>query len=361
MSDDAPRLTPELVEELAARAQEDGLLGLKAVSLDHPGFEAAADALDRQVSAGKHGEMEFMARTAAVRRDPSRMLPGARSILVAMVPYRGRADPIARYAQGPDYHGVLHRRLEGLARALEQRLPSVETIACVDTKPILERAAAALAGLGFLGKHGCLIAPGLGSYVLLGSLLTTAEWTGALEPRQEGVLWDACGSCRLCLDACPTDAFEGPGELDPTRCISYLTIEHRGPIAEELADRMGERVVGCDVCQEVCPYNAGRRRNDRVVPHAWLDAEPSATATSRRGDLVHLAGLRSGRYRAFVRGTAMNRIPRRSLRRNALLAIGNGSGPLSDEEREVVDRGSSDDDPQVSAAARRALARRGDG
>jgi epoxyqueuosine reductase len=349
-----PELTPALLRELASVAEQQGLLRLSAVRLDHPGFVRATAALDRHLDEGRHGEMQFMERSRAVRKDPSLMLPEARTLLVALTPHDGIAGPVARYAQHADYHSVLHRRLEPVMERLHQRLPIVEAVACVDTRPVMERAAAVLAGLGFLGKNGCLIAPGLGSYVLIASILCTARWDG---PDAVGdgdrVLWDACGHCRACLDACPTEAFIGPGELDPRRCISYLTIEHRGEVPPELADRMGERIAGCDVCQEVCPYNAGSARA-RLCDAAWLDRLDAA----RPVDLVALANLRSGRYRAFVKDTALRRIPRRSLRRNALLALGNRPVALSEDERRAVETAATDEDPQIRSAADRALRKR---
>jgi epoxyqueuosine reductase len=352
-----PTLSSALLDELAGVAREAGMLRLAAVRLDHPGFEQAARALDRYLDEGRHGEMQFMARSREARKDPSAMLPGARTLVVALAPHAGEGGPVARYAQHADYHTVLHRRLDAVVQRLCERLPGVEAMVCVDTKPVMERAAAALAGLGFLGKNGCLIVPGLGSYVLLGSILCTAAWDGPDAVGETvGVPWDACGSCRACLDACPTEAFTSPGQLDPRRCISYLTIEHRGPIADALADRMGMRVAGCDVCQEVCPYNASAGRPDRVPQGAWIDARPGGPPEV---DLVELANLRSGRYRAFVRETALRRIPRRSLRRNALIAIGNGEGPLDAEERRAVELAVGDEDAQVRAAAQRVLTRRG--
>jgi epoxyqueuosine reductase len=326
---------------------------LAAVDLAHPGFDEARAALDRFVAEGRHGEMDFMARTLEVRKRPEQMLAGARSLLVAVVPYRGEDGPIARYARSADYHTVMHRRLDVVAEALRERLPGVETLVCVDTKPVLERAAAVLAGLGFIGKNGCVITPGLGSYVLLGEILTTAEWSETPVDAR-GVVWDACGSCRRCLDACPTDAFTDAGRLDPRRCISYLTIEHRGAIDDALADGIGERIAGCDVCQEVCPYNAGAGREGRVPAQAWLE-----DVGARVADPVVLAGLGSARYRAFVRDTALRRIPRRSLRRNALLALGNREGALSKDERDVVEACAADADPHIAAAAQRVLSRRG--
>lgn len=350
-------ITQGLLDELASVAETEGVMRLSAVRLDHPGFAAAGVSLDRFLDEGRAGEMEFLERSRVARKDPATMLPGARTLLVGLVPYGGEPGPIARYAQSADYHTVLHERLAPVADLLRAKLPDVEAMICVDTRPVMERAAAVLAGLGFLGKNGMVITPGLGSYTLLGSVLTTATLSAPdAVVALDGIRWDACGSCTRCLDACPTQAFPAPGELDPRRCISYLTIEHRGPIAPPLADAMGERVAGCDVCQEVCPYNASPSRDARVPSGAWLPAPPGPARTS---DLATISTLRSSRHRAFVKGTALRRIPRRSLRRNALVAIGNGRAALSSEERAAVDAGVRDDDPQVSEAARRAAKRRG--
>ncbi len=346
-------LTPALLAELATYAESIGLLRLGAVDLRHPGFALANDALDRFLDAGKAGEMEFLVRSREARKDPAHMLPGARSLLVAAVPYTGDAGPVARYARTQDYHTVIHQRLIALERQLHIRLPGVATRICVDTKPVLERSAAALAGLGFLGKHGCLIIPGLGSYVLLGEILCTAEVLGPPTPLPRTSPWDACGSCTRCLDACPTAAFDRPGELDPRRCISYLTIEHRGPIADELADRMGERIAGCDVCQEICPYNASLTRDDRVPPVAWISAAPRPL-----DDVTGLAQISPSQYRAQVRHLALRRIPRRHMRRNALLALGNRTGPVDARELHALALALLDREPQLVAAAQRAALRR---
>lgn len=354
-------LTPTLLHALRARAEDHGFVGLGAVSLDDPRFAPSHARLDEFLDAGLQGEMAFLERTRALRKAPAGMLAGARTLLVGLVPYRGESGPIARYAQAADYHTLVHRRLTGLAADLADRMPGVESLVCVDTKPVLERSAAALAGLGFIGKHGCLIAPGLGSYVLIGGLLITARWSTPADPPSGRTVpepWQACGTCRACLDACPTDAFDGPGRLDPRRCISYLTIEHRGEIAAPLADRMGQRIAGCDVCQEVCPYNRSEARDARIPQQAWLTPPPGR---AREPELARLAVVGNNQHRGFVKHTALNRIPRRSLRRNALLAIGNGSGPLSPEERRACETARDDPDPQVAAAAARALGRRGDG
>jgi epoxyqueuosine reductase len=347
-----PALTPALLAELAAHAEAVGLLRLAAVDLDHPGFAPARAALDRFLDAGKAGDMDFLARTREVRKDPARMLPGARTLLVAAVPYTGEPGPVARYARTRDYHTVVHQRLIAVERRLHALLPGARTLICVDTKPVLERSAATLAGLGFLGKHGCLIVPGLGSYVLLGALLCTAAWTGpATAPT--GAPWDACGGCTRCLDACPTRAFDGPGDLDPRRCISYLTIEHRGEIPGELADRMGERIAGCDVCQEVCPYNASGARDRRVPPAAWIEPAPRA-----HPDVTAMAAIGPSQYRAYVRHMALRRIPRLHMRRSALLALGNRRGPPDPRELRAIALGLLGPDPGVVAAARRAADRR---
>ncbi len=342
---------------LVDRAAAFGLARLGVVRLDHPGFAEPRAALDRYLAEGRQGEMDFLARTAEIRRDPRQMLPDAASLLIAAVPYGGPGGRIARYARATDYHTEIHHRLRRLEHALHAEVPGCTSLICVDTKPILERSAAALAGLGFIGKHGCVIAPGLGSYILLGGLLTSARWCGpdALpDLRRAG--WDACGSCTRCLDACPTGAFDGPGTLDPRRCISYLTIEHRGPIPDELADAMGERIAGCDVCQEVCPYNAGGDRERRVPAAAWLGPPLRGT---RDDDPLPLVDIGSSTYRAWVKGTPVRRIPRRSMRRNALIAIGNASGPLSAAAQARVQSACNDSDPQVASAARRALTRKG--
>jgi len=345
-------LSKALLADLAAHAESVGLLRLAAVDLAHPGFLAAGAALERFLAAGKAGDMDFLPRTRAVRQDPAQMLPGARSALIAAVPYTGDSGPVARYARGLDYHTVVHQRLIAVERRLHALLPGVATLICVDTKPLLERSVAALAGLGFIGKHGCLIVPGLGSYVLLGAILCTAIHP-APTTAPIGLPWDACGSCTRCLDACPTAAFDGPGDLDPRRCISYLTIEHRAPVPDDLAARLGERIAGCDVCQEVCPYNASATRDRRVPAAAWIEPAPRPIP-----DLEGMAAISPSQYRALVRHMALRRIPRRHMRRNALLALGNRDGVPGPRELDALALGLIDKDPQVVAAAERAARRR---
>ncbi|MFV8751577.1 tRNA epoxyqueuosine(34) reductase QueG [Nannocystaceae bacterium ST9] len=345
-----------LLAQLAREAERLGLLRLGIVRLDHPGLARAQQALADYLADGKQGEMDFIANTRAMREDPRLLLAGSRSALVGLVPYAGVSGPVARYAQWADYHTEVHRRLQRLRERLESLRPGVDSRICVDTKPLLERSIAMLAGLGFLGKHGCLIAPGLGSYVLIGALITTARWTGPDHAEPPGDPWDACGSCTRCLDACPTAAFEAPGKLEPRRCIAYLTIEHRGPIAESLAERVGERVAGCDVCQEVCPYNHSEGRAARVPAQAWLPPPPGH---ARVADLVKLAVVGNNQHRQFVKHTPLDRIPRRALRRNALVALGNRSGPIDDDERAALIACCGDPDPGLAEVAKWAARRRG--
>jgi len=223
---------------------------------------------------------------------------------------------IARYARGADYHVVMRRKLTALAEAVAAGVGRpVAARACVDSAPLLERDLAEVAGIGFAAKNTMLIAPGLGSYILLGELLLdiAAAPTTALDaaaPR--------CGSCRACLDACPTGAFVGAHVLDARRCISYLTIEHRGVIDRALRPAMGAMIFGCDICQEVCPFNAAAP--DRTPPDPEL-----APLTDDRGapDLARLLGLGANQMRRFLDGTALRRANRDQLLRNVCIALGN--------------------------------------
>lgn len=354
-------LTRQLVQRLVDVAREAGIPRLGAVDVEHPAFDEAARALDRYLDEGCAGEMAFMERTREVRKRPDRLLEGARTVLVGLVPYRGEAGPLARYAQWADYHTQLHRRFEPVVEMLTSACPDARTSTCVDSKPLSERTAAMAAGLGFLGKHGCLIVPGLGSYVLLGAVLTDVplaapELSPAGAP-DRGAPWDACGSCTKCLDACPTQAFSAPGRLEPRRCIAYLTIEHRGSVEPDLAAKFGERVAGCDVCQEVCPYNASPAVHARVDDHVWLPPPPGR---ERDGDPVRLANIGNNQHKRLVEHTPLNRIPRASLRRNALIALGNRTGPLADDEREALERAGADPDATLRGWASWARARRDD-
>ena len=309
------------------------------------------------LAAGHGGTMEYLRRHATLRADPALLLPGARSVICVALNYRrapvvapggGRpAGRVAAYAQGRDYHAVLRQTLGELVDRLRERLREpFETRVCVDTAPVLERALAQAAGLGWIGRNTCLMHESLGSYLFLGEVVTTLELT----PDQPAT--DHCGSCTRCLDACPTQALIAPHRLDATRCISYLTIEHRGEVPDELGASIGNRVFGCDVCQEACPHN-------RAAPPA-THPEIAAEHTPAFVDLLDLLRLRSGEYRRLTKGSASARARRSMWRRNAAIALGNlePDGPgVPDEIEPALAEVARDDDPLVRQAAERSLAR----
>jgi epoxyqueuosine reductase len=292
------------------------------------------------LSRGYAGEMRYLERSAARREDPRRVLPSARSIVALAIVYNtdrpysteqrapGRAA-ISRYAWGKDYHEVIGTRLEALTAWMrEQAGGGFESKAYVDTGPVLERQYAQRAGIGWIGKNTCVINPRLGSWLFLAEILCSA----ALEPDPPS--FDQCGSCTLCLEACPTGAFVAPRVLDATRCISYLTIELKGAIPEPQRSDIGVHAYGCDVCQEVCPWNlpSGPSTSaDRAwLPRAALDG-PSLAALWRMTD---------DELGALVRDSAMSRAGVRGLRRNLAVAIGNSrdaEAVLALDERDVTD------------------------
>jgi epoxyqueuosine reductase len=289
-------------------------------------FETARAALSDWVGAGRHGGMAYLSTTDD-RADPTRLLHSARTVVSVALPYdgasasvalrRNRDDPrslvgtVARYARGADYHRVLKDKLYELARAAARiaRAP-VACRVCVDTAPLLEREAARRAGIGFIGKSTMTIVPGVGTFVLLGELLLDMDIS------KEETVSTGCGRCTACIDACPTGAFVGPYVLDARRCISYLTIETKGSIPRELRSFIGNRVFGCDVCQDVCPFNA----SETPRPGA-----PELRARPELDDpgLVELLNLSATGYRRLVRRTALRRVGKRQLQRNAAVALGN--------------------------------------
>jgi epoxyqueuosine reductase len=286
-------------------------------------FTEAGRALEDWLARGHHGEMEFM--TGASRADPTTLLPNAKTLIVVALSYdRGTPAPsaprpgllpvtalVARYARGEDYHLVLKDRLRLLAdRCAELCGRPVLARPCVDTAPLLEREAARRAGIGFSAKNTMTIAPGLGSYVLLGELLLDLE----LAPSR--AIAAGCGGCRSCLDACPTAAFVDAYTLDARRCISYLTIELQGPIPRELRPSVGRWVFGCDICQEVCPFNHSPK------PRPGDPGLAPRPGTSDL-DLCALLALGSAGHRRLVRRTALKRVSRARLQRNAAVALGN--------------------------------------
>jgi len=280
------------------------------------------------LAAGHAGEMAYLAQPehVAQRADLHTLLGQARSLIVVALAYE-RRDPdlpvalrgkIARYARGEDYHLVMRDKLVALGDALAQRLGRpVATRPCVDSAPVLEREWAERAGLGFVAKNTMLIAPGLGSYVVLGELLVDVELPDSPAPEPQK---PRCGSCRACLDACPTGAFVDAYVLDARRCISYLTIEHQGVIPRELRAQMGTWVFGCDVCQEVCPFNAGSGEppDPLLRPRTGEHALP---------DLIALAARGANQLRQLVKRTALRRVSREVLLRNVAVALGNTGSP----------------------------------
>ncbi len=273
---------------------------------------------------GRHGEMQYLARNAELRADPRKMVPGAKSIICVADRYhdgsrddrldgaagiaRGR---VARYARGDDYHVVIRKRLHALCDELAAMFPQETFRTCVDTAPVLEREHAQRAGLGAVGKHTLLIEPGVGSYLLLGEVITTL----ALEPSSPSES-DPCGTCTRCIEACPTDAIT-PWSVDATRCISYLTIEHRSAIDERHHEPMGDWIFGCDICQEVCPHNQPTERR------RWAPVHEAYAARDDGFDLLEVLDWDEQRRRdAFVR-SAMKRAKLSMMKRNVLIAAGN--------------------------------------
>jgi epoxyqueuosine reductase len=303
---------------LAARVKELGSeLGFARVGLARAeplGVEA--ERLRSWLAAGYHGGMHYMQRTADVRADPTHagMLPGARSVIVLAAPY-ARAEPaghahgarIARYALGRDYHDVLHDRLRPLLALLRDSGHAAR--AAVDSMPVFERAWAARAGVGFVGKNCCVIVPGLGSHLFLCAVVTSAELP-ADEPMRE-----RCGDCRLCLDHCPTRAFVDARVMDARRCISYLTIEHRGAIDPQLRPQIGSWLFGCDACQDVCPFNRAAGEAPAIAELEQRD--------QRDLDPEQLLLWSDAEFAAFTRGSPLRRAKREGLARNAAIALGN--------------------------------------
>jgi len=324
------------------------------------------ESLHAWIARGRHGEMGWLARRVEERIDPRRRFDWARTALVVGLVYDTPSAPrtgagsdagsapvppagrVARMAGGEDYHDVMLRPLRALGDALEPLVGRpVQSRAYVDTGPLLERSLAARAGIGWIGRNTCLIDPQLGSYLFLGVLLMDLELPA--DPPEP----DHCGSCRACLDACPTDAFAAPHVLDATRCLSYTTIELRGDIPESLRAGQGAWVFGCDVCQEVCPWNTRRRR--QVPPdRAGLRERITPRAEWVRPALAWLLALDEEAWRGATRRTALRRTKRRGLLRNALIAAGNSGDPSL---APLLARHAASEDPALAEAARWALAR----
>ncbi|MFN0152334.1 MAG: tRNA epoxyqueuosine(34) reductase QueG [bacterium] len=302
--------------ELTRRVKERAFaLGFDCVGVTSADpFDAEAARLSEWIAAGRHGTMRYMADAADARRDPRTLFPGARTIVsVAMNYFTGKRDAsdvgpaggaVARYAWGRDYHAVLRERLTSLLGAIIEMSPGCEGRVSADAVPLFEKAIAERAGIGWIGKHTNLITQSYGSWILLGEILLTIPLDF-----DEPFAFDYCGTCVRCIEACPTQAITAPYELDATRCISYATIEHRGKIPDAFRGKMEGWLFGCDICQEVCPWNRFEQETstDDFLPRPGL----SGLA------LEAVAHLTKDEYRDRFAGTALTRARRDGLRRNA--------------------------------------------
>jgi epoxyqueuosine reductase len=327
-----------------------------ALGFDAVGFAPAAlggeakQRLAEFVAAGQHGDMGWMAETAERRGDPVVLWPDARSVVVLGVNYGPASDPLSAlsrrdrgtisvYAQGKDYHDLIKKRLKALARWMHEDL-AVDVKVFVDTAPVMEKPLAQRAALGWQGKHTNLVSTTFGSWLFLGEVFTTL----ALEP--DPAETDHCGTCRNCLDICPTAAFAGPYRLDARRCISYLTIEHKGHIASEFRAPMGNRIYGCDDCLAVCPWNKFARatRETKLALREDFVAPP----------LADLAALDDAAFRKRFSASPVKRIGRDRFVRNVMIAVGNSQMPLL---APLAEARLDDAAPQVRGAAVWALGR----
>jgi len=351
-----------LARRLKQRAIAEGFL-LAGIASPRPSDHDAF--YRRWLADGYHGEMEWMARADAVARrgDLGSTLRGVRSVLVVADGYyredapRSPQDParaiVARYARGRDYHSVVATKLERVLRWLEEEAPGVEGRVYVDTGPILERELARRAGLGWFGRNTMLIHPGKGSYFLLGVLLLDLDL-----PPDEPFAEDRCGTCRACLDACPTGALlgrdaDGAPVIDARRCISYLTIELKGSIPRELRPRIGNRVFGCDICQEVCPWNA---RFAEPVREAAYRAREGLDGSSLVELAERILAMSGKEYLREFRDSPLSRPRRSGMLRNLCVALGNLGSPAAVATLAVA---LSDTSPLVRSHAAWALGRIG--
>lgn len=305
----------------------------------------ARERLQAFLAAGMHGGMGWMEARADQRADPRALWPEARSVIALGLSYAPEADPleslawrdratISVYARNRDYHDVVKKRLKALARWMVTAFADAGVKVFVDTAPVMEKPLAQKAGLGWQGKHTNLVSRTHGSWLFLGEIYTTLD----LSPEAPEV--DHCGSCTRCLDICPTKAFPAPYRLDARRCISYLTIEHHGPIPEEFRKPMGNRIYGCDDCLAVCPWNkfAAAHEEPAFAPRAELTAPK----------LAGLAALDDAAFRALFSGSPIKRIGRNRFIRNVLMAIGNSGDPSLQETARML---CADADPVVAEAA----------
>jgi epoxyqueuosine reductase len=334
----------------SALAHEARALGFDCIGVTAPDTIAdAARHFHEFLEIGAHGDMDWLAQNPERRADPRGLWPHVRSVIMLGVNYGPDEDPLAIlkqcsrgaisvYAQGDDYHDVIKKRLKALARWLVAKVPN-EVKVFVDTAAVMEKPLAQASGVGWQGKHTNLVSREFGSWLFLGAIFTTLEL-----PRDEAQI-DHCGSCHACLDVCPTAAFPAPYKLDARRCISYLTIENKGPIPHEFRKAIGNRIYGCDDCLAVCPWNKFAQEGH--------ETKLAARDELRAPELAGLARLDDAAFRARFTKSPVKRIGRDRFVRNVLIAIGNsGEGALAREaERLLVD-----ESPLVRGAAVWALA-----
>lgn len=337
-------------------------LGFSQVMVAAPVVPHGFSSLVQWIEAGFAGHMDYFANRLEAYRHPDAVLEGVRSLVMLTLPYPADSvetlpsnhGRIARYVwEGEDYHDRIHVKLKQLARFLKGKVPAARVRGVVDTAPLLEREFAQLAGIGWQGKNTLILNRWTGSYFFLACLLTDLELPVDL-PHETS----HCGTCRRCLDACPTDAFPQPGVLDARKCISYLTIEHRGMIPLELRPLMGDWLFGCDVCQEVCPWNGHerlerlrRRRSDNdgtMVQEVGSQSQAMKLQCLKSLDLVELLTISEEEFRQRFRRTPLWRAKRRGILRNALIVLGNLRDPDTLSALEAV---VSDQEPLVRGAA----------
>ncbi|MPZ36851.1 MAG: tRNA epoxyqueuosine(34) reductase QueG [Rhizobiales bacterium] len=350
-----PRLLREPAALKSALAEAARAQGFDAIGVARPdSIPFAPERLRQFLAQGGHGDMDWMETTAARRGDPRALWPGVRSIIMLGMNYGPDADPLAIlrqrshgaisvYAQGIDYHEIIKPRLKAVARWLTAQASGdmpIDVKVFVDTAAVMEKPLAEQAGLGWQGKHTNLVSREFGSWLFLGAIFTT------LDLPADAPETDHCGSCRACLDVCPTAAFPAPYRLDARRCISYLTIEHKGPIPRALRPLMGNRIYGCDDCLAVCPWNK--------YAQTGREAKLAARAALRTPGLAELARLDDAGFRALFTKSPVKRTGRDRFIRNVLIAIGNsGDASLAADAERLLD----DVSPLVRGAAVWALGR----
>jgi epoxyqueuosine reductase len=323
----------------AARACGFPLVGIARAEPLDPG------PLERWLAAGYAADMVWMEKNVADRLDPGRVLPGARSVLALAIPYHrsgAERSPIARYARGRDYHYAHRDRMKALRKKLLALDATVETYACADTGVAMEKPWAERAGIGWIGKNGCLISVDLGSWITLSVMFLDRAVDQYDQPHP-----NLCGDCVLCLGACPTRAFPAPGVVDARRCLSYQTIENQGSVPPELRPKFAGLVFGCDICQEVCPFNRKElpEGDPRFAPRPLGEMSPQ-----------EIAALSAEEFARLASGMALVRAQYDGLRRNAVLALGAGR---REGARALLERLTGDASALVAEAARWSLARLG--